>query len=255
LVRFSRVWLGPVVGALILMTAAEADESATVALRGKDQKLHLYGPEGGRPAVLASGDGGFVHLAPEVAELLGGQGFRVVGLDSKAYLSSFTSGERSLAATDVPGDFHQLVDFARKGGNERVLLVGVSEGAGLSVLAAADSSLQPLLSGVVGLGLPDVNELGWRFRDSVIYITHKAPKEPTFRASDYVPKMGLPLAALHSTHDEFVPLDEVKALLALPGGPRRLWVIEAADHRFSDNLAELRRRLLEAIEWTAAAGR
>ncbi|HEY7513761.1 MAG TPA: hypothetical protein VIC87_04760, partial [Vicinamibacteria bacterium] len=66
---------------------------------------------------------------------------------------------------------------------------------------------------------------------------------------------GLPLAALHSTHDEFVPLDEVKALLALPGGPRRLWVIEAADHRFSDNLAELRRRLLEAIEWTAAAGR
>jgi alpha-beta hydrolase superfamily lysophospholipase len=180
----------------------------------------------------------------------------VVGVDSKAYLSSFTSGEKTLAPTDVPGDFRQLVDFVRKGGQERVLLVGVSEGAGLAVLAAADPSLQPLLAGVVALGLPDVNELGWHFRDSVIYITHKAPREPTFRASDYLPRLGtLPLAALHSTHDEFVPLDEVKALVALPGGPRKLWVIEAADHRFSDNLAELHRRLLEAIEWTAAAGR
>jgi dienelactone hydrolase len=238
------------------MTVAEAEETAVFALRGKEQKLRLYGREGGRPVLLASGDGGFVHLAPEVAELLAGQGYRVAGVDSKAYLSSFTSGEHALAPTDVPGDFRQLIDFARKGGQERVLLVGVSEGAGLAVLAAADPSLQPLLAGVVVLGLPDVNELGWRFRDSVIYLTHKTPKEPAFRSSDYLPRMGaVPLAALHSTHDEFVPLDEVKALVALPGGPRKLWVIEAADHRFSDNVGELRRRLREAIEWTAAVGR
>lgn len=46
----------------------------------------------------------------------------------------------------------------------------------------------------------------------------------------------------------------MKRLLALPGGPRKLWIVEAADHRFSDNTAELQRSLREAIEWTAAAG-
>lgn len=75
-----------------LMTAARAEETALVTVRGKEQKLHLYGPPGGRPVVLASGDGGFVHLAPEVAIFLGGLGFRVIGVDSKAYLSSFTAG-------------------------------------------------------------------------------------------------------------------------------------------------------------------
>ncbi len=238
----------------LLMTVASAEETALVVVRGKQQKLHLYGPPGGRPVVLASGDGGFIHLAPEVAAFLGGEGFRVVGVDSKAYLSSFTTGASTLAPGDVPGDFRVFVDQARGGRPTRVLLVGVSEGAGLSVLAASDPALQPSLAGVVGLGLPDVNELGWHFRDSVIYLTHKTPNEPTFRAADYVPKLGtVPLAAIHSTHDEFVPLDEVKRLVALPGGPRRLWVVEAADHRFSGNTAELQRSLREAIGWTAAA--
>ena len=109
---------------------------------------------------------------------------------------------------------------------------------------------------------------------------HEQPPEPardldgaeeagaaTVRASTSGSRIAIPAAnawpsgvvpagqSMHSTHDEFVPLDEVEALVALPGGPRKLWVIEAADHRFSDNLAELHRRLLEAIEWTAAAGR
>lgn len=39
-------------------------------------------------------------------------------------------------------------------------LIGVSEGAGLSVLAATDPETKALVSGVIGLGLPDLNELG-----------------------------------------------------------------------------------------------
>jgi hypothetical protein len=31
--------------------------------------------------------------------------------------------------------------------------------------------------------------------------------------------------------------------------PKRLWVLNASDHRFSDNLDELDRCLLEAITW------
>jgi hypothetical protein len=31
--------------------------------------------------------------------------------------------------------------------------------------------------------------------------------------------------------------------------PKKLWIVKAADHRFSDNQAEFDRCLLEAINW------
>lgn len=230
------------------VVSAQTEETA--AVRGKAQVLRLYGPRTGTPVVVTSGDGGFVHLGPAVAEFLASKGFFVVGVDAKAYLSGFTSGSKTLAPTDIPGDYRAFVDRARQGKDVRVALIGVSEGAGLSVLAAADPDLRKSLAGVVALGLPDVNELGWRWRDSIIYITHQSPDEPSFHAGDYVAKLGdLRLAALHSTHDEFVPLEEVRKVLGGPAPTRRLWLIEAADHRFSNNQPELQKRLLEALEW------
>jgi predicted alpha/beta-hydrolase family hydrolase len=220
------------------------------SLRGVPQTLHLYGAPAGKVAIVTSGDGGWVHLGPDVAEFLAGEGFRVVGFDAKTYLSSFTSKSGPLHAEDVPRDYEALVEYATKGAPGRPLLVGVSEGAGLSVLAATAPELQARIEGVVALGLPDRNELGWRWRDSIIYVTKKVPDEPTFSAREAVGRISpVPLAALHSTHDEFVALAEIQGILALAREPKRLWVIEAADHRFSDNRPELQSRLKEAIAW------
>jgi pimeloyl-ACP methyl ester carboxylesterase len=238
--------------ATTLLTSAVvgAETKATLTIRGQEQTLRLFGPRTGPPVVVSSGDGGWTHLGPDVALFLETRGFFVVGFDCKRYLSSFTSGGKTLAPTDVPGDYRALVDYARGGRAEPALLVGVSEGAGLSVLAASDPALQASLLGVLVLGLPDVNELGWRFSDSTIYVTHKAPNEPSFKATDYVPRLGtIPLAAIHATHDEFVPVDEVKRLMALPGGPKKLVILEAADHRFSDKQPELQNAMLAAFDW------
>src|SRR4029453_10301647 len=60
-------------------------------IRGHEQSLYLYGPARGDPVILSSGDGGWIHLGPHVAEFLAAQGFFVVGFDVKAYLSGFTS--------------------------------------------------------------------------------------------------------------------------------------------------------------------
>jgi fermentation-respiration switch protein FrsA (DUF1100 family) len=59
----------------------------------------------------------------------------------------------------------------------------------------------------------------------------------------------IPLAEIHSTRDEFVPVDEARRILEKASEPKRLWVIQASDHRFSDNLGEFDRRLLEACDW------
>lgn len=249
----------PLIAALLFLTLCQillaqpafAQSSASFTLRGKVLTLHLYGKAEGDPVVVASGDGGWMHLGPRAAEVLARAGYSVVGVDSKEYLSAFTSGSTTLRAEDVPGDFVAFAQYAAQRANHaRVVLVGVSEGAGLSVLAAADPRTKAAVCGVIGLGLPDINELGWRWRDAMIYITKGVPNEPTFSVGAIIDKVSpMPLAALHSTADEFVPVADIQRMMDKAKAPKRLWIITASNHRFSGNEQEFDRRLLEAIGW------
>ena len=237
--------------ALLPLTAgAPAPRTETLTIRGQQQSLRVYGTRGGPVAVIASGDGGWIHLGPYVAELLSSKGYFVVGLDSKAYLSSFTRGETTLSTTDVSGDFAAVVDFASPGASAPPVLVGISEGAALAILAATSDATKSKVAGVVGLGLPDHAELGWRFRDSIIYITKGVPREPLFSTAGVIGKVSpLPVVAIHSTKDEFVPVDEVKRVMSHAVQPKQLWLIEADDHRFSGKEQDLNQKLLDAIAW------
>jgi hypothetical protein len=245
------------VALLLLSTLAavaplQAQTTQTVTMRGHVQTVHIYGTPGRTPVVVSSGDGGWIHLAPHVAEALAAKGFYVVGFDVKAYLESFTSGKTTLSPDDEPGDYKVLADFAARGATQKPVLVGVSEGAGLSVLAATDPQTKRSIAGVIGLGLPDLNELGWRWKDSLIYLTHGMPKEPMFSTVAIVDRVGpTPLGAIHSTQDEFVPLAEAQKVIDGARQPKKLWIVKASDHRFSDNLAEFDQRLLEALTWVS----
>jgi len=87
----------------------------------------------------------------------------------------------------------------------------------------------------------------------MISITHGVPKEPTFSAAAIVDRVApTPLAAIHSTQDEFVPLSEARKVLAAAKEPKKLWIVTASGHAFSDNLPEFDRRLIEAIAWVTA---
>jgi len=221
-----------------------------VPVRSHAQSVHLYGVNNARPVIVSSGDGGWIHLGPHVAELLAAHGCFVVGFDVKAYLTSFTTTTSTLHADDEPSDARTISDYASQFSHSKPILIGISEGAGLSVLAAADPITRQSIRGVIGIGLPDRNELGWRWKDSIIYLTHGVPKEPTFNASTLIDKVSpLPLALLHSTHDEFAPLADARRMMQLGAEPKRLWVVGASDHRFSDNLSGFDRSLLEAIDW------
>jgi pimeloyl-ACP methyl ester carboxylesterase len=237
-----------------LMSSAQKTE--TVNIRGHTQFLRVYGSRGGIPVIVSSGDGGWIHLGPHVAEVLAARGYFVVGFDVRAYLRSFTSGKEALRPEDEPGDYKVLADFAAQGLSRRPVLIGISEGAGLSVLAATEPRTKASVDGVIALGLPDINELGWRWKDALIYVTHGTPNEPSFSSMTIVRRLiNTPLAAIHSTHDEFVPLAEVEKILDAANEPKRLWIINASDHRFSDNRTEFDRRLLEAIAWVRANAR
>ncbi len=260
-----RAWrVGPAARRLVVSASALAvlagspglswsQDRETVAIRGHQQSLYIYGSPRGEPVIVSSGDGGWIHLGPHVAEVLAARGFFVVGFDVKIYLSTFTSERSTLRPEQEPADYRVLVDVAKNATGRKPILIGVSEGAGLSLLAATDTATKADIAGVIGLGLPDLNELGWRWRDSLIYLTHRAPSEPSFSAAAVVGRVApLPLAAIHSTHDEFVPVAEVERVLQAAKEPKRLWIVNASNHRFSDNLDDFDRQLLEAIAWVKA---
>jgi fermentation-respiration switch protein FrsA (DUF1100 family) len=246
------------IAVLVLVTEpAPTATTDTITLRGHSQLVRLFGTPGAAvPVIVSSGDGGWLHLAPHVAEALAARGFFVIGVDTRAYLHSFTSGTSTLRPEDVAADYRELARYAARGSPVRPVLVGISEGAGVSVLAAADDATKPLIRGVVAIGLPETNELGWRWKDAWIYVTHGVPNEPTFSSAALVARVSpLPLAAIHSTRDEFVPVAQIRSMMDRALSPKQLWTIDAADHRFSDNLPALDRRLLDAIAWETGSRR
>src|SRR5262245_37487054 len=97
------------------LAGAVSPSTETFAIRGRPETLRVYGTRGRPLALVASGDGGWVHLAPHIAEFLAATGYFVVGLDSRAYLSSFTKSGTTLGIADVPGDFAAVLDHAGSG--------------------------------------------------------------------------------------------------------------------------------------------
>ena len=68
-----RCWLLSV--AVIAAVAGSSDPSCSqtrhdVAIRGHQQSLYIYGLPQGQPVIVSSGDGGWIHLGPHVAEFL-----------------------------------------------------------------------------------------------------------------------------------------------------------------------------------------
>src|SRR5512139_2217551 len=92
-------WWATVAAALLAASPREAAAAGgpvvphveSFTLRGHAQSLHVYGERGGPAAIVTSGDGGWVHLGPDVADFLASEGYFVVGFDAKAYLSGFTT--------------------------------------------------------------------------------------------------------------------------------------------------------------------
>jgi type IV secretory pathway VirJ component len=200
--------------------------------------------------VLTSGDLGWAGLVVYVAELLAGRGYQVVGFNSRAYLASFTGKSSALSLDDVRSDYRALVEYAARTGGGRPVLAGISEGAGLSVLAATSPAVQSRIAGVLALGLPAEIALAWRWRDVTVWITKRSAAEPSFRVDDVIGRMApVPLAEIHATHDEFLAIADARKLVALASEPKRMWAVEAANHRFSNNRSDLERCILEALRW------
>ena len=235
-------------------SVAHGPREVVFPLRGADQTLYVFSADNPRPdspvVIVISGDGGWHGFIIEIAQDLAEHGYPAVGVDARAYLASL-SKPKTLEPARVTHDFAEITRFAREQTQAKsVVLTGWSEGAGLAVLAALDPSVRADLRGVIAIGLPELNELAWRWNDSVIYLTHKVPNEPTFNSKDYVGKLApVPLMVIQSTHDEFVSVETAQSIFARAQEPKEIMFIDARNHRFEGQRPALWQALDRSFTW------
>lgn len=246
-----------VVAAALAMPATSAAQATTQVVRL--QQAHVSVPV--LPArtvssrgivILSSGDAGWRSLSKDLGEELAGLGYDVVGIDSKDYLTDATRRAGSLAPAKVADDYLVLLDWVSGNFPRRpIYLVGVSEGAGLSIMAAADDRVGSRVGGILAIGTPDTVTLAWRFSDWIVWVTHQEPNEPSIPTAPYVAALSpVPLAFIHATGDEFVTVDQARKLFENATEPRRLEILPARNHRFSDARASLIKTVLACLQWS-----
>lgn len=223
----------------------------SVWVRGQAQDIYFYPAQGAlRGSVLfVPGDGGWRGFAIDITQVMSKVGYDVYSLDTKRYLESFT-GKTSLRETDVMNDFREMATWIDQKRSAKMSLVGWSEGAGLCLLGAASPEGKNLFTGLITLGLPENNVLGWRMADYLTWITKRTPNEPLFRSMDYIHRVTpLRLWMLQSTKDEYVPFDKSRELFTAALEPKRFSAVEATNHRFDGNQKELYRLIEEGLRW------
>jgi alpha/beta superfamily hydrolase len=241
---------------------ADAAWTENLSIRGQTITLTIYTPPAaakGQPQgaprgtiFMGSGDVGWVGLAASMAEELSAQGYTVVGINARQYLSKFTSGKQHVQPSEVPADYRTIADWLKE---KRLLLrpvvmSGVSEGAGLAVLAAADTRNHAWIDGVITIGLPATSELAWRWTDVGSWITKRDADEPSFAATDYLAAVApLPLYMIQSKKDEYVTPADHARFRTVAKDPKRQILIDASNHRFTDRRAELSTAYNAGLDW------
>jgi alpha-beta hydrolase superfamily lysophospholipase len=240
---------------LVTAHAALASESIPMTLRGKSIAIELYRPAADPPkgtVLMASGDVGWVGLAVDLARSLSSQGYAVVGINSRQYLSVFVEGAAHLTTDQIVGDYAAIVAMLR--GRQSVwppiVVAGVSEGAALAVVAGSGAANHSWVAGVITLGLPASAELAWRWKDAIRWVTKGDSSEPSFEPRAFIGAVApLPLWMIQSTTDEYVTEADYRQLEAAARPPKRLVLIDAANHRFTNRLPQVREQVRAGVEW------
>lgn len=196
------------------------------------------------------GDGGLRGFSIDMCKTISGWGYDVYALDTKTYLSGFTKGKITLQANDVMRDLREITQWICQGEQQKIFLVGWSEGAGLCLLGAADSLNKDVFQGLVTIGLDDDPVLGWRLVDDITWLTKKDPREPKFDSFYYLPKVSpLPLVMIQSTKDVYVPQDVSRKMFDTAQDPKQYYLISAQNHRYDGNQEDFFKALQEGLIW------
>jgi pimeloyl-ACP methyl ester carboxylesterase len=224
----------------------------TFRIRGQEQRVYLYQAAitgHHRKILFAPGDAGCRGFAVAIAEHLVKAGYDTYCLDVLHYLESFT-GKSILTTDQIASDFTQIARWMQQKDHEPILLLGWSEGAGLGLAAAATQENKALFDGMIAIGIPEGNILAWHWKDVGAWLTKKAPHEPTFKSADFMARISpLPVFVIGSTSTQWITPEATCKLFSLAREPKRLAIVTARDHKYSDNTEGFFNALGDGLGW------
>lgn len=199
----------------------------------------------------------------EIARRLAGRGLLALRFDFAGRGTSDGSLE-DLTITGQVQDLEAAVSLAGSLGAGRVSLVGSSLGGCVAVLHAGGSGGIASLAVMASVSRPaeifhdlltpdelgrwkregthafEEGNLGYGFYEDAL--THDVPGAAR--------RIGCPALFVHGSVDEVVPVSSSEDLHGAAAGPKKLVIVEEADHRFSDP-AHLEQALGPVIDWIA----
>jgi Bacterial virulence protein (VirJ) len=221
------------------MTAALVLQLALL-LHGHRLTLHMVnpGPANDRPLIVyATGDAGWRRGDRRVYESLKTWGYPIVGFGSPDYLKHLGQGVKTIAPDALAHDYAAILDFAEDRlaipRDRPVILVGVSRGAGLSVVAAGQAAFRSRINGVVAVGLTKEEE----YADVQDLYGYLARLE------------SVPLAVVQSTHDSYLPAPQARVLFGADTTERQFHAIPSKNHNFSDARDAMYDAIRASLAW------
>jgi len=134
-----------------------------------------------------------------------------------------------------------------RGADDRIGILGISFGGGLSVVAAGQPLLQPELAGVLAVALTKEEEhVRFRRRRS----SNATGEALMLQTYDYLPNLKVvPIDVIQSTNDGYLPAAQARELFGPDTERRRLIAIESGNHSFSDAREELYAAMEQSLQW------
>jgi hypothetical protein len=205
-----------------------------------------------------TGDGGWGGKDFGTYEQVRAWGPPVAGFSAPDYLDRLAGGEDTLPPHDLARDFGTILQMAaaRLGLDEATpaVLVGVSRGADLVVIAAGESALGHRLAGVVAIALTDEEEYVRHPRRRLPHVGHGTPSEPALemaRPYEYLGRIPSPIALIQSTNDQYVPAARAAVQFGAESPIRRFYPIQARNHSFAGARDAMYRALRASLDWVA----
>ncbi len=207
------------------------------------RSLFLDGPAGRLEALLNAGDANATHaaLVCHPHPLFGGTLHNKVVFHTMKAFNSFgfpvlrfnfrgaglSQGEHDQGNGEVD-DVRAALDWCDAEYHLPLLFAGFSFGAAVGLRAACPD---PRVRSVVGVGIPVVP-------------VAEATEEPRIYTLDFLQTCAKPKLFVSGARDQFGPKAKIESLVASLPEPKKLVLIEGADHFFEGRLREMR----EAIE-------
>ena len=227
--------------------AVSPTKAAVTTTRGEYQLLVFEPPKPapGRPLVLLiSGEGGWRKFDDLITGFFNDSGYWVGGLDITKYFWD-PQDDRKALADDIRAYANALAIASGRPKDSPVVLAGFSFGADLAPWIAGAGGGGARLRGLLMIGPDQVGSLQFRITEMLGF----EAKDHIFSVSDALADVkGTPIAFVYGADDtkSAVPL-----LAPKTGEPKKLLVVDGADHHFSGQEEKLKAALIEGLEWIA----